>query len=75
MNTDLSNQMPQKDSKWQHRNGVVYTVLGVSNTESVNEKHPPDVIYVGESGSLWSRPLSDWHRSMTPQPSKKIKPG
>lgn len=49
-----------------HRNGNVYTVLFLTNTDSTPERqiqHPVDVIYMGPNGKLWSRRLSDWSRS------------
>lgn len=49
--------------RWQHKNGGVYTVLYVTNTAVVREGHAPDVVYRGENGNVWSRPLSDWARS------------
>lgn len=53
-------------SRWKHRNGNVYTVLFIANHASENEeRYPKTVVYQGENGNIWSRPLSDWHRSMT----------
>lgn len=54
-------------SLWRHYNGNVYTVLLVANQESANEeRYPKTVVYIGGNGKCWSRPLDDWHRSMTP---------
>lgn len=53
-------------SKWRHRNGASYTVIMLTNlyTESP-EVYPITVVYRGDNGKVWSRPLNDWHRSMT----------
>ena len=60
--------MPEPEQTWRHSNGAIYTVLFVTNTAVVREGHPPDVVYQSENGNLWSRPLSDWHRSFTHVP-------
>ena len=53
-------------SRWQHHNGNIYTVLHIANHASDHEdRYPKTVVYQGENGNVWSRPLSDWHRSMT----------
>ena len=31
----------------------------------INQKNGD--VYVGSNGNVWSRPASDWHRSMTPK--------
>lgn len=49
-----------------HKNGAIYTVLFLTNTDATPErqiKHPIDVVYIGQNGKIWSRPLSDWSRS------------
>ena len=48
-------------SAWSHRNGNIYTVIGSADKGQ-------RVIYHGKNGKVWSRLLSDWHRSMTPIP-------
>lgn len=48
-----------------HTNGNVYTVLFLTNTSDQHEDHPIDVVYMGQNGNIWSRPLSDWNRSFT----------
>lgn len=52
---------------WQHYNGNKYEVLLLSNTESERqEKYPTTVVYRNISNrNIYSRKLSDWHRSMT----------
>jgi hypothetical protein len=74
MTTNDKVLVPQVGEHWQHKNGGVYTVLHVTNTAVVREGHTPDVVYQGRNGNVWSRPLSDWHRSFTlaaaPQPAE-----
>ena len=53
-----------QDSKWKHYNGIEYKVIAIANEENT-EKYPTQVIYKGENGKVWSRLLSDWHRSFT----------
>lgn len=48
-------------SVWSHRNGNHYLVIGSADKGQ-------RVVYHGENGKVWSRLLSDWHRSMTPIP-------
>ena len=52
--------------KYRHTNGNIYAIIGFSNLRSEKEKYKPTVIYTNvENGSVWSRPLEDWNRSMT----------
>ena len=54
--------------QFKHRNGNIYTVLLLTNTDSTPERlkdHPIDVVYMGQNGKIWSRPLNDWNRSFT----------
>ncbi len=61
MSTILSPQ-----SRWRHTNGNLYTVLCVANEFTERpEQYPPTVVYQGDNGRIWSRPVSDWSRSMT----------
>lgn len=56
---------PEPLSRWQHTNGNVYTVLLLTNEGTTNPtKYPITVVYQGQNGLVWSRPLKDWHRSM-----------
>ena len=60
------NTAPEIGSYWQHRNGVVYEVLMITNADSSKPEYPPTVVYQGAvNRKLWSRPVADWHRSMT----------
>jgi hypothetical protein len=54
--------------QYQHKNGNIYTVILLTNTDSTLERqvdHPIDVVYMGQNGKIWSRRLSDWERSFT----------
>lgn len=58
---------PAPGTGWQHANGNRYTVLAIANGESTRpDEYPVTVVYRGENGQVWSRPLSRWHASMTP---------
>lgn len=60
------NKLPEVGSKWQHRNGNRYEVVMLTNTESSRAAYPVTVVYKNrDTGSLWSRPAYDWHRSMS----------
>lgn len=52
---------------WKHRNGNEYQVIGFANLGTTNpNRYPLTVIYRNTSnGSTWTRPVHDWHRSMT----------
>lgn len=54
---------------WRHRNGIRYEVLALANEQAATEnreRYPVTVVYRNPSNNtIWTRPLSDWHRSMT----------
>ena len=53
---------------YKHKNGNLYKVLMLTNTEGEVErqdKYPPTVVYQGEDKKLWSARLDDWDRRMT----------
>lgn len=53
-------------SRWKHGNGNTYTVLIITNEHSENQdRYPTTVVYRDCNYEVWSKPLSDWHRSMT----------
>lgn len=61
-------KQPIAGQQYQHKNGAIYTVLFLTNTDSTPDRlklHPIDVVYMGQNGKLWSRPLSDWWRSFS----------
>ena len=57
---------PEIHSRWQHTNGNTYRVTAITNAHAtIQQKYPVTVVYEGKNGNVWSRPFSDWHRSMT----------
>lgn len=44
-----------------------YKVLAVTNTEHRHERHPEQVVYIGDNGKLWSCPLSEWPGNLVPE--------
>jgi hypothetical protein len=63
-------QTPQEHEYWEHRNGKVYEILFIANQNNKPDTHyEPHVVYQNiESKTVWSRPLSDWHRSFGLKP-------
>ncbi len=56
---------PKEGSFWRHHSGRVYRVMFIANLPG-NDRYPETVVYEGVWNMMkWSRPLSDWHRSMT----------
>ncbi len=60
----LTPQVPQVGSKWRHYNGNEYEVVLIANLHSIKDEYPITLVYRGANLRVWSRPLSDWHRSM-----------
>lgn len=52
---------------YRHKNGNEYEVLLIANLGTERpEQYPVTVVYQHtKNGNVWSRPLSDWYRSMT----------
>lgn len=60
---------PKPSTTWRHHNGNEYGVLLITNEGSQRPEYPPTVVYVNKvSGKWYSRPVADWHRSMTEVP-------
>lgn len=57
---------PALKSVWRHGNGALYIIRLFTNIESANPAYPETIVYEGAAGRMWSRPLCDRHRSMTP---------
>jgi len=57
----------KQGSRWQHTNGNQYRVMTLANELTQRpDQYPVTVVYQNiYTQSVWSRPLSDWHRSMT----------
>lgn len=54
-------RVPQRGSVWLHRNGNMYTVLGVSNMQTPGKPdYQPTVHYIGANGNEYSRELKRW---------------
>lgn len=60
-------QAPAVGSNWSHTNGNNYQVTLVTNLLSTRAEYPVTVVYTNQAnGTVWSRPLTEWYRSMTP---------
>lgn len=61
---------PSQGSVWKHKKGNKYNVIMLTNMDGdrVDPDFPPTVVYKGEDGRVWSRPLSRWCGSFTPIP-------
>ena len=62
------NNLPEVEAgdEWVHRNGCTYIVDLFTNVGSTESKYPETVVYHNvDSLKDYSRPLTDWHRSMT----------
>jgi len=65
-NEEFQQESIEKDSVWKHNNGNIYTVIEITNLDSKDLiKYPITVVYKGENGKIWSRPLIRWHGSFT----------
>jgi 2-succinyl-5-enolpyruvyl-6-hydroxy-3-cyclohexene-1-carboxylate synthase len=70
-NSETLTALPELRSLWTHRNGNLYQVVIFTNvpTAGVPNKagYEETVVYRNmANGTHYSRPVSDWHRSMTP---------
>lgn len=64
----MSNEYPKPGSRWVHKNGIVYEVLLLTNLYGNRPEYPTTVVYFNvENKTNWSRPLTEWSRSFTPQ--------
>lgn len=61
---DKPKVIPAIGSKWRHYNGIPYTVLHIANIGG-SDNYAETVIIQGANGKVWTRVLSDWHRSFT----------
>ena len=53
-------------SRWKHSNGSTYAVILITNEHSeTQDRYPTTIVYRDCNYEVWSKPLSDWHRSMT----------
>jgi hypothetical protein len=59
--------LPTLYTEWRHTSGNIYLVLAITNEHAERQdQYPVTIVYTGREGKIWSRPASDWHRSMTP---------
>lgn len=59
-------ESPNPKSTWKHKHtGNKYTVITVSNESATREDYPVTVVYQGEDGEIWSRPITRWYESMS----------
>lgn len=59
-------KIPAIDSLWQHYTGIQYRVVLYTNGDGSRPDYPKTIVYKNiRTGDHYSRPLSDWHRSMT----------
>jgi hypothetical protein len=71
----VTDNIPQIGSRWVHTNGNKYVVIIVTNIHSERQiEYPTTVVYIGDNGRIWSRPLTDWRRSMSPETNAKEYP-
>lgn len=57
---------PAPGSIWRHYNGLEFKVLFITASNADHPEYPAHVVYKGlHNGKKWTRPLHDWHRSMT----------
>ena len=47
---------------------IGYTVIAITNTENEHPNHPPQVIYEGDNGKVWSLPKDKWPGNLIPEP-------
>ena len=56
--------VPVEGSRWS--NGFhVYTVLFTTNLAHMHRRHPPQVVYKGDNGNVWSMDLKIWPGKLT----------
>lgn len=63
----MSYAYPKPGSIWVDTNGKQYKIECITNTSARSSQYPITVVYVNtHNKTVWSRPLSDWHRSFKP---------
>lgn len=67
INIDDRSTWPAYGSRWMHRNGNTYVVMNYANKKYKLPKYPVTIIYYNlHTEEVYTRPLADWERSMTP---------
>ncbi len=73
-NPQLYTKYLRGGSRWRHTSGKVYTVMFLTNIYSTDyHRYPPTVVYQDIHRQIWSRPASDWDRSMTRIPDNWLR--
>ena len=65
---NYASKLKMEGKKFKHKNGNVYTILHLTNTDNTidrQKRHPIQVVYQGEDGKVWSRELEDWNKKFT----------
>ncbi len=62
---------PKSGSRWRHHHQTIthnhyYPVIGIANTGNKNPAYPPEVVYQGDNGFLWTKKLDQWPGSLFP---------
>lgn len=57
--------IPSVGEQYKHHNGNVYEVILITNKDSQRSEYPVTVVYKGENGKVWSKPLADFKAKMT----------
>lgn len=65
VNHVLKDFTPRKGQIYQHINSNIYTIIAIANEHSLRPEYPPSVVYQGENGLVWCKPLENFQRKMT----------
>lgn len=57
--------IPKRGQVYQHINSNIYTVVAIANEHSLRPDYPPSVVYQGENGLVWVKPLTNFLAKMT----------
>jgi len=57
--------IPKPGSRWVHSNGNKYTVILIANLNSCNVDYPPTVVYIGGSGIIYAKVVSNFLSKLT----------
>lgn len=70
-----SQDIPKKNTRWKHHNGIPYTVKCVANDHSHHPDYPITVVFQGDNGKIWAKTLDNFLAKMTPiKDPQTIKP-
>lgn len=70
---DTGKGMPKVQGRYRHPNGAEYVVIAIANEHSDREdEYPPAVVYQGDNGRVWTKPLKDFIRKMTLVPPSTV---